>query len=203
MSYRMHTSDKEGAMMRLARVLEQIPLEDQAGLLEGAERFLRKRESGVHGSKEDPYWFEHRLIGEAECLIADGRPVEAWLECLNESNQGRSGFTDQVRRIYTRPHTEAERKVSEELRSMIIKIATAILATDLSSKSKSARYDLAWQSVRAVSDCLILLGADVPQELLDGLRKRIKRLKKMKPESSELKELWEELKERYSKAFSK
>ncbi len=171
MSYRIHHSDRHALVLQLADLHRQIPDEQFAGLLADARQLHYDAEFGNPGlvrncQKDDPYWFEHHLIKEADRLLAAGKPLTAFLECLSEHNHGHSGFTDQVGRVYRRPTNDAERQVSKKLRGMILKVAQALIDSDPPSM-EIGQFGNGWMSMIGIDICITYLGADVPRKLIE------------------------------------
>lgn len=193
MSYRIRNKERHAIVHKLANILGEIPEEETSGLVTDAQNLLLNREFGEEGRSRnsdpgDPYWFEHSLIKKSAQVIAEGDPIRAFAECLRETNHGHSGFVEQSRRVYKRPTNETEKQVSEEIRQMIINIITALFDSNPLSKEKGAFGD-AWLSITAIVECLNLLGNDVPQKMVDGLKELLAGYEKIDGENQGLLEI--------------
>jgi hypothetical protein len=201
MPYKTHHADKSAQVCRLADLLEGVPQQETAGLLVEAEKMLLSRESrrgdlGRNSDLKDPYWFEYRLIAEAKKLIKAGKPLEAYLGSLTEQNHGHSGFIDQVRRVYRRPTNEAEQTISEEIRQMIVGVATALIDSAPLSKKMGILGD-GWISITAIFDCLTMLGESVPKHLVKQLRHLLVECKNTKTKNDGIPQLEREFENRF------
>ena len=170
MPYQIHKQDRHSFVTQLADLLALIPEEDTKSLFQEAEELLRWREFGHKGivrnaDKNDPYWFEHRLIKSANEYLVAGNPFKAWLECLSEHNHGHSGFTGQIHRVYKRPSNEAEKAISEEIRKMIVGVLEALLDSDPLSKDLGM-FGEGRMILVAIENCISLLGANVAEEYI-------------------------------------
>ena len=189
MPYRIHPSQKHGLALKLADLLRFIPEEELGGLIENARQLHRYVEFGHAGlarncQPDDPYWFERHLIERATSLLAEGKPRNAWMECLMESNHGHSGFVDQARRVYMRPNGDIECQISEDLRQMIINIAEGLIASDPPSLEKG-HISNGWMSMIGLKECVFLLGADVPKYLVADLKRLMVAYKTDDPDNPE------------------
>jgi hypothetical protein len=136
----------------------------------------------------EPYWFENHLIASARKYLAEGKPFDAYMECLVESNHGHSGFTNQSYRVYMHPVNDAERDMSEKIRQMVIDVADALISSDPLSKNMDMLGE-GWLTISSVYSCLVLLGEDVPSSLVDRLRKLILDCKKFADKNREIGQL--------------
>lgn len=201
MPYRTHHADNHARICKLADLLGEVPEQETAGLLAEAEKILLSREFGSerlgrNADPKDPYWFEHHLIAEARKLVEAGKPLDAYQSSLSEHNHGHSDFTGQVRRVYKRPTNEVERVVSEEIRQMIIEIATALIDSEPLSKEMDT-FGHGWGSITAIFDCLIMLGASVPKHLIEQLRYLIAECKKSKIKNDGIPQLERDFENRF------
>lgn len=201
MPYRIHYADRHLKVLALADFLTTVPFEELSGLLDEAKILLRDREFGSENlgrncKPEEPYWFENHLIADAHKHIATGKPLDAYMKCLRESNHGHSGFTGQTYRLYMHPVNDAERDMSEKIRQMIVDIADALINSDPLSKDMSMLGD-GWMTVSSIYDSLIMLGQDVPPDMIGQLRSLITGCKKFANKNSEIAQLEQAFKYRF------
>lgn len=110
------------------------------------------------------------LLQLSRLHIAAGKPFEAYKQCLEESSHERHfGFRSETQRVYMHPFNDQEFGISERIRQMIINIATALIDSKPLSKSMNVNGE-GWTSISSSYDCLVMLGKDVPRELIDKLR---------------------------------
>lgn len=175
MPYRIHFHDRRTKVNAIADFLTTIPVEELAGLLDEAKIVLRKREFGNDNlgrncKPDEPYWFENNLIADAKKYIDEGKPLDAFMYCLVESIDGKSGFTTQSYRLYMHPVNDDERNMSEKIRKMILSVADALINSDPLSKNVTGFLGDGWLAISSTYDCLTMLGQDVPQDMIDRLR---------------------------------
>ena len=190
MSYRIHSADRHAIVLQLADLLRHIPCDEFSGLLADAELMFLIREPGNKepGAKPArPYLFENNLIASANEYIANGNPLNAYMHCLKEGN----------RRIYMHPVNDAERVMSEKIRQMIVKIADALINSDPLSKNIEDFMGDGWITITSSYDCLVMLGKDVPPELIGQLRSLIVECQKFANENGEILSLEHTFKNRF------
>jgi hypothetical protein len=192
MPYRIHYADKHEKVVALADFLTTVPHEEFSELLDEAKILLRDREFGNENlgrncKSEEPYWFENRLIADAHKHIAAGNPLKAYMECLRGSNHRHSGFTSQSYRVYMRPVNDVEREMSEKIRQMILKVADALISSDpLSNESEMGVLGYGWGAISDAYECLVMLGQDVPLDMICRLRSLVLDCKKFTRMNSEI-----------------
>ncbi len=194
MPYRIHYADRHIKVLALTDFLTTVPLEELSGLLDEAKILLRDREFGSENfgrncKPEEPFWFENNLIADAQKHIAAAKPLDAYMECLTESNHGHSGFTGQSYRLYMHPVNDAERDMSEKIRQMIVDIAGALINSDPLSKDVADFMGDGWLAISSSYHCLIMLGQDVPTDMIDQLRSHIAGCKKFANKNREIAQL--------------
>jgi hypothetical protein len=65
---------------------------------------------------------------------------------------------------------DAEREMSEKIRKMIVDVADALIKSDPLSKNVEGFMGDGWLMISSIYRCLIMLGQDVPLELVNQLR---------------------------------
>lgn len=193
--YTTHPYEKDSLALKLADLLAYVPEEETSLLLATAINILLSRESHRLDGREDLYGFERRLIKEAKKYIAEGKPLDAYMFCLTEHNHGHSGFVDQARRVYIRPQNAAEQKLSSSIREMIIAVVNALLKESLSEET--GEFCTPYMIIISLYDCLCLLGANVPEEMIAAFKQKIAEYKKIERKNSELQTLEHSLRKRF------
>lgn len=206
MSYRIHSSDRHALVLQLADLHRQIPDEQFDDLLADARKLHHDAEFGSPGlvrncRRDDPYWFEHGLIKDADQFLAAGTPLKAFTECLSEHNHGHSGFTDQVGRVYRRPTNDIERQLSDELRKMVLRVAQALIKSDPPSM-EIGQLSKGWMSMIGIDTCITYLGADVPRNLIRRFAELLTKYGVADPTNSEVQNLEYRFKRRFKKHFN-
>lgn len=201
MPYRIHYADKNAKVLSLVDFLTTVPLEELPALLDEANILLRDREFGSKHSvrnckPEEPYWCENNLIANASKLVAAGKPLNAYAECLMESNHGHSGFVSQSYRLYMHPVNDVERAMSEKIRQMIIDIANALINSDPLSKNIDMFGD-GWATISSIYSCLVMLGQDVPPDMVDRLRSLVCDCEYFAANNREIEQLQHQFKRRF------
>ena len=141
---------------------------------------------------EDPYWFEGHLIANCRSLLAEDKPDRAFSQYLLEHNHGHSGFVDQTARVYFSPRNDDERRLSAVFRQLHIDTVVALLekTEPCNGIFDFMDVELAWKGVER-------LGADVPDELIVGLKKLIKDSAELEDPIEHAADLLEETEKRF------
>jgi hypothetical protein len=193
MPYRIHCSDRNAKVTQLADFLTTVPEEDLAGLIDEAKALLYHREFsnnnllGRNSKLAEPH--EEHLIRKARTYLDEGKPLHAFMECLSETNHGHSGFTNRTRRLYMHPLNDTERDMSEKIRQTIIDVANALTNSDPLSKDITDFMSDGWISITASYECLVMLGQDVPLDMVGKLRNLVEGCKKFAHMNSEIVQL--------------
>lgn len=205
MPYRIHYADRHAKVLALADFMTTVPNEEFAGLLDEAKIMLREREFGHedlgrNAKPNEPYWFENHLIADANKYIAAGNPFKAYMHCLSESNHGHSGFTGQSVRVYMHPVNDEEREISEKIRQMILRVADALITSNpLSVETEMGPVGYGWGAISGAYNCLVMLGEDVPPEMIERLRSLVSEAQKFAKVNREIEQLERMFKHRFGR----
>lgn len=114
------------------------------------------------------------LIKEARGLIAQKDYSEAVWRCLIESQDGQSGWRQEVEALFRKPRTLKDAKLRRELKDVNLRAAKGLLA----GISKVNHYLIA-ADMRAAEVCFSRVNpADIPTELSEKLATLLEQCKK-------------------------
>lgn len=196
MPYRLHPADRRTVIERLIRELATVP-EDELDsiMLEARAGLTPSTEEGKVGKVIRLHHPEYQLISRATRLLAERRPLEAWEQCFMDQDES-SLFSPSVRQVYCRPANDMEREISDGIRMIIIRIAENLIAFNPLSKGTGPSSD-GWMGLTALHECLVLLGADVPEGLVSELKRLMAEYRTAAPEHVDLKVLELQVRNRF------
>lgn len=188
--YSTHDADKQIIITELCDLLEDIPEKEIPDILTQMQMKLQSRASDRGASRcskvpNDPYEFERHLISKAYEYISAGDPLKAYHDSLCEHNHGHSGFVDNSRQVYMCPKNEQEKRVSKEMREMIISVIRALFTSEPLTQEKGVFGD-GWYSVVAIYECLALLGTNLPAEMVQDFKNLLSEYKKLDADNREV-----------------
>lgn len=112
-------------------------------------------------TQEGLYNYIEFLIKEVRVLIAQKNYQEAVWRCLIESQDGKSGWRQEVDKLFYRPQTLKDAKLRRELKDVNLRAAKGLL-----EKISTVDHYLVAADVRAIEVCFgRLKPADIPSEL--------------------------------------